>query len=68
VGDLDRSTPLSTERCGSFAASLLERRARQLVALQLDVLADRNPEPLHQMRVCCRQIRSTVEQFAAELV
>ena len=68
MGDLDRSTPLSTERCGSFAASLLERRVRQLVALQLDVLADRDPEPLHQMRVCCRQMRSTVEQFAAALV
>lgn len=68
MGDLDRSTPLSAERCGSFAASLLDQRARHLVALQLDVLADRDPEPLHQMRVCCRQMRSTVEQFAAALV
>jgi len=68
MGDLDRSTPVSTESCGFFAASLLEQRARRLVALQLDVLADCDPEPLHQMRVCCRQMRSTVEQFAAALV
>ena len=68
VGDLDQAALLTGGSCGSFAASLLEQRARRLVALQLDVLADRDPEPLHQMRVCCRQIRSTVEQFAAALL
>ena len=68
MSDLDRSTPLSAYSCGAFAASLLERRVRRLVDLQLDVLADNDPEPLHQMRVCCRQLRSTAEQFAAALV
>jgi len=54
--------------CGAVAAALLEHRMRRLVALQLDVLADRDPEPLHQMRVACRQLRSTLEQFGPALV
>lgn len=56
------------QECGAVAAVLLEERMRRLVALQLDVLADRDPEPLHQMRVGCRQLRSTLEQFAPALV
>ncbi len=67
VGVPDQSTFLDGGSCGAFAASLLEQRARQLVDLQLDVLADHDPEPLHQLRVCCRQIRSTVEQFQPAL-
>jgi CHAD domain-containing protein len=59
---------LSDQSCGSFAAALLEQRAKRLVDLQLDVLADRDPEPLHQMRVTCRQLRSTVEQFGDALL
>ncbi len=67
VGDLDHAVLSGGESCGAYASFLLEQRARRLVALQLDVLADRDPEPLHQLRVCCRQIRSTVEQFQAAL-
>ena len=67
VGDLDQAVVLGGESCGAYAVLLLEQRSRRLVALQLDVLADRDPEPLHQLRVCCRQIRSTVEQFQPAL-
>lgn len=60
--------PLTPPSCGSYAVALFDQRAKRLVSLQLDVLADRDPEPLHQMRVTCRQLRSTVEQFADALV
>jgi len=61
------SAPSIQQGCGVYAASLLDQRMRRLVALQLDVLADRDPEPLHQMRVACRQLRITLEQFAPAL-
>lgn len=68
VDSTDRSLPTAQVSCGAFAAALLDQRVRRLVSLQLDVLSDRDPEPLHQMRVTCRQMRSTVEQFAAALL
>jgi CHAD domain-containing protein len=52
---------------GSVAAALIDARLRRLVALQNEVLADRDPEPLHQMRVSFRRLRSTLEQFAPAL-
>lgn len=58
-------TPLT---CGHFAAEQLRRHVRSLVGLQADVLADRDPEPLHQMRVRFRRVRSTLCQFAPALV
>ena len=54
-------------RCGDHAVDLIAARVQRLVALQADVLADCDPEPLHQMRVSCRQLRSTLEQFGPAL-
>ena len=69
MSDLDHQSDLPLQQaCGAFAADLIEEYARRLVALQLDVLADRDPEPLHQMRVTCRRLRSTLEQFAPALI
>ena len=69
MSDLDHQPDLPQQQaCGAFAAALIEEHARRLVALQLDVLADRDPEPLHQMRVTCRRLRSTLEQFAPALI
>ena len=68
VGESELLLPSSSQSTGVFASALLEQRVKRLVGLQLDVLADRDPEPLHQMRVTCRQMRSTVEQFADALV
>jgi CHAD domain-containing protein len=58
----------SLSTCGHFAAEQLQRHVRSLVGLQSDVLADRDPEPLHQMRVRFRRVRSTLGQFAPALV
>jgi CHAD domain-containing protein len=52
---------------GGYAAALIQGRLRRLVALQAEVLADQHQEPLHQMRVTCRQLRATLEQFAPAL-
>lgn len=54
-------------RCGEHASTLIAERLARLVGLQSDVLADRDPEPLHQMRVSFRRLRSTIEQFAPAL-
>jgi CHAD domain-containing protein len=68
VSELDHQPGLRLHQpCGRFAAGLIDEHVRRLVALQLDVLADRDPEPLHQMRVTCRRLRSTIEQFAPAL-
>lgn len=59
--------PPLEDSVGAYAAALIQARLRQLVALQADVLADQRREPLHQMRVACRQLRSTLQQFAPAL-
>ncbi|MFM7315095.1 MAG: CHAD domain-containing protein, partial [Cyanobium sp.] len=46
-------------RCGGHARTLIAERLARLVGLQAEVLADRDPEPLHQMRVSFRRLRST---------
>ena len=65
-GASDTSAGLD-QPCGAYAADLIRTRLKQLVALQAEVLADRDPEPLHQMRVACRRLRSTLEQFEVAL-
>lgn len=52
---------------GAFAAALISARLRRLVALQSEVLADHDPEPLHQMRLSFRRLRVVLEQFAPAL-
>jgi CHAD domain-containing protein len=47
---------------------LIAARLARLVALQAEVLADRDPEPLHQMRVSIRRLRGILEQFGSALV
>jgi len=54
--------------CGDHARDLIAERLARLVGLQAEVLADRDPEPLHQMRVSFRRLRSTLEQFAPALL
>jgi CHAD domain-containing protein len=53
---------------GDYAAAILEQQLRHVVDLQADVLADRDPEPLHQLRVRFRRLRSSLRQFAPALI
>jgi len=54
------SPPLSN---GQFARDLLQRQIDRLVQLQTSVAEGKGPEPLHQMRVTMRRLRTTVVQF-----
>ena len=53
---------------GAHAALLIQRQTRRLGKLQPDVLADQDPEPLHQVRVSLRRLRTVLQQFAPALV
>jgi len=48
---------------GRHAHLLLTRHCRRIVDLHAAVLADRDPEPLHQMRVAMRRLRTCINQF-----
>ena len=53
---------------GAHAALLIQRQTRRLGKLQPDVLADQDPESLHQLRVSLRRLRTVLQQFAPALV
>ena len=52
---------------GAFAVGLIGRFTHKLASLQGPVLADNDPEPLHQMRVALRRLRTCLHQFAPAL-
>ncbi|MFM7267986.1 MAG: CHAD domain-containing protein [Cyanobium sp.] len=53
---------------GAYARELIQHQIRRLGKLQPDVLADHDPEPLHQLRVSLRQLRTVLIQFGPALV
>lgn len=53
---------------GAFALELIQIQIRRLGKLQSEVVADRDPEPLHQLRVSLRRLRTALSQFAPALV
>ena len=73
--DLDRFGPYldssSGPHCGptggAYAAELLERHLKALVILQAGVLKDEDTEPIHQMRIRFRRVRSLLMQFGPAL-
>ena len=52
---------------GAFAQELIRCQIRRLGKLQAEVLADRDPEPLHQLRVSLRRLRTGLLQFGPAL-
>jgi len=52
---------------GEFALDLIRGQTRRLGNLQAEVLADRDLEPLHQLRVSLRRLRTAMGQFAPAL-
>ena len=60
------SAPILTS--GGFALDLIQIQIRRLGKLQGEVVADRDPEPLHQLRVSLRRLRTALNQFAPALV
>jgi len=64
-GELDPGETNLTN--GGFALELIQRQTRRLGKLQPEVLADRDPEPLHQLRVSLRRLRTALAQFGPAL-
>ena len=58
---------VATLTCGAFAQELIQHQIRKLGKLQGEVLANRDPEPLHQLRVSLRRLRTALDQFAPAL-
>jgi CHAD domain-containing protein len=61
------TSPLPALSNGEHALALIQRQTRRLAALQREVLADGDPEPLHQFRVSLRRLRTALQQFAPAL-
>jgi CHAD domain-containing protein len=55
-------------RLGEHGTGLLRQQTKALVHWHGPVLENRDPEPLHQMRVSMRRLRTTLEQFGPALV
>ena len=55
-------------RLGEHGAGLLRQHTKALVHWHGPVLENRDPEPLHQMRVSMRRLRTTLDQFGPALV
>jgi CHAD domain-containing protein len=53
---------------GAHALALIQRQTRRLASLHREVLADEEREPLHQLRVSLRRLRTALNQFAPALV
>jgi CHAD domain-containing protein len=52
---------------GGHALALIQHQTRRLGRLQPEVLADKDPEALHQLRVSLRRLRTALRQFAPAL-
>ncbi len=64
---MDHTPEGSAQASGPYAADLIRTQTRRLGKLQPDVLADEDPEPLHQLRVSLRRLRTALGQFAPAL-
>jgi len=62
-----RATAPSALTSGDHALQLIQQQLRRLVKLRPEVLADHDPEPLHQLRVSLRRLRTALGQFAPAL-
>ncbi|MGC1306631.1 MAG: CHAD domain-containing protein [Phormidesmis sp.] len=49
---------------GGYAYQIIHQQSKQLFKLRSQVLADTDPEPLHQMRISTRRLRSALALFS----
>lgn len=52
---------------GDWASLAIKKHLDKIVKHEADVLADKSPEALHQMRVNMRRLRSAITGFAPAL-
>lgn len=53
---------------GEFAHQVIEGQFRRILKQEPSVLGDRDPEPLHQMRVAVRRLRTALQVFRKAIV
>ena len=68
VGPADAEPGPAPLTSGGFVQGLIQHQIRRLGKLQPQVLADEDPEPLHQLRVNLRRLRTALLQFGPALV
>ncbi|NEO84503.1 MAG: CHAD domain-containing protein [Spirulina sp. SIO3F2] len=61
------SNPNSEVSWGDYAHMLIQKHYQQITKQRPKVLADRDPEPLHKMRVGLRRLRATLKTFGEVL-
>jgi CHAD domain-containing protein len=59
--------PLLAPSNGAHALAQIHRQTRRLAGLHREVLADEDPEALHQFRVSLRRLRTALHQFTPAL-
>lgn len=67
-GPSDRLPSPEPLTSGGFAQELIQHQLRRLEKLQPQVIADTDPEALHQLRVSLRRLRTALLQFGPALV
>lgn len=61
----DKNPSLNTLMLGEFAHQVIGEQFRRIVKYKKGVLADQDPEQLHQMRVGTRRLRTALQVFAS---
>lgn len=61
------STRTNTKTLGNWASLAIKKHFQKFIKHEADVLKDRSPEDLHQMRVGMRRLRSAITGFAPAL-
>ena len=60
-------TQTKTKTLGDWASLAIKKHLQKVIKHEADVLKDRSPEDLHQMRVGMRRLRSAITGFAPAL-
>lgn len=64
---MTKNTALDPKTLGHWAYLAIEKHFQKTIKHEADVLADKDPEALHQMRVGMRRLRTAVHGFAPAL-
>ena len=64
---MTKNTSLDPKTLGHWAYLAIEKHFQKTIKHEADVLADKDPEALHQMRVGMRRLRTAVHGFAPAL-
>lgn len=64
---MKKKSALRTETLGNYAYQAISKHYKKSIKHEADVLKDEDPEPLHQMRVGMRRLRTVLQVFDSAL-